>query len=314
MPELPEVQTTVNGINELAKKWKIRDVWTDYRSSFHSQKNNIKNPKFFVKFKKQILDTEIESCTRRAKNILIHLSNQKTILIHLKMTGHVMCGDYKYHKNQSIWKPLSTDMSDPLNDPFNRFIHLVFTLEKNIRGQNKIKHLVLSDTRKFAKVTLLDTPHLDKSDDLSHLGIEPLDKICTYSMFVEQLGKRPDAPIKQVLMDQTLITGIGNIYSDEILWQTNVHPKSTFAGIPGIVRKTMFKAMKELLLKGIRLGGDSMSDYRNIHGLPGNFQKQHKAYQKTHKKCEKKGCTGIIERIIVGSRSTHFCPKHQIKY
>jgi formamidopyrimidine-DNA glycosylase len=115
-------------------------------------------------------------------------------------------------------------------------------------------------------------------------------------------------------MDPSVIAGIGNIYSDEILWRASVHPMSLAGKIPEKHLKEMFKAMKQTLEKGIELGGDSNVDYRNIDGERGSFQEHHRAYQQTKKKCQKKGCGGVIERMVVGARSAHFCPKHQILF
>lgn len=327
MPELPEVQTTVDGIYKKTKGYTVVDVWTDYNSPTQAEKNNIKNPAFFKEFKKKILGAKIIGCSRRAKNILIHLSNQYTILIHMKMTGHMMFGQYSHttSKKKDPWSPTTPDPKHPLNNPFNRHIHLVFTLEKETLSHTAAKekhlptysqprHLVLSDMRKFAKVTLIETKHLETSPDLSHLGPEPLEEQFTYDIFVEQLEKRDKAPIKQVLLDQSLISGIGNIYSDEILWAAGVHPESQFQHIPHPQRKKMFLYTKEILKKGIDFGGDSMSDYRNIDGLPGAFQGQHKAYRKTKSSCEKKGCTGVITRLVIGGRSAHFCSEHQVLF
>lgn len=313
MPELPEVQTTVDGLNSEAKGWTIIDVWTDYNSPFHSQKDNIKNPQYFAFFKNEILGAKILETKRRAKNILISLSCGKTVLIHMKMTGHIMCGSYIFHKklNSDPWKASDITPTNPLNDPFNRFIHLVFTISKTIRGKTVEKQIVLSDMRKFAKVTLLESGKLVESDEMRHLGPEPLEENFIFSLFESQLMKRKTTPIKQVLMDQTLIAGVGNIYSDEILWRAGVHPKSHFSKIPQEKRKEMFKATKEMLKKGIDFGGDSMSDYRNIYGLPGKFQGEHKAYRRTGKGCEKKGCRGTIKRLVIGGRSGHFCDTHQ---
>ena len=165
--------------------------------------------------------------------------------------------------------------------------------------------------RKFAKITLVETKGLEKSIHLRDLGPEPLEKNFQFTVFNLQLKKRPKGPIKQVLMDQTLIAGIGNIYSDEILWRAGVHPLSQVDQIPEKNFKEMFKAMKEVLKKGIDFGGDSMSDYRNIKGERGHFQEHHRAYKRKGKDCDKKECNGVIERIIVGARSAHFCPVHQ---
>lgn len=112
-------------------------------------------------------------------------------------------------------------------------------------------------------------------------------------------------------MDQSVIAGIGNIYSDEILWRVGVHPGRKVSKIKEKEMKLIFKGIKEVLAKGIDFGGDSMSDYRNIHGLPGKFQLHHKAYQKTGEKCGKKDCHGIIMRKVINGRSAHFCSVHQ---
>ncbi len=302
MPELPEVQTTVNGINQTAKDLKILDVWTSYNSSYHAGKDNIKDPKFFKIFKKSVVGEKILKAERRAKNILIHLSGGKVIIIHMKMTGHIMYG--KYQKRGRIWSPIE---KGPLSDPFNAFIRFVLMLENG-------KHLALSDMRKFAKVTLVKESELDQCLHLQHLGPEPLEKDFKFSDFDFQLNKRSKGKIKQVLLDQSLISGIGNIYSDEILWRAGVHPESIEEKIPEKKKREMFKVMKSVLKEGIDFGGDSMSDYRNIKGERGKFQERHRAYRKTGTKCSKRGCSGVIERKVVGGRSAHFCPVHQKLY
>jgi formamidopyrimidine-DNA glycosylase len=299
MPELPEVQTTVNGINQTAKGKLILDAFTSYNSLYHAGKDNIKDPKFFKLFRNRVKGKKIIKAERRAKNILIHLSEGYTILVHMKMTGHMMYGEYK--KIKGVWTP---SKDGPLQDPFNQFIRFVIALDNG-------KHLVLSDVRKFAKVTLVKTEALEECLHLEHLGPEPLDDKFSFEVFKKQISKKPKGRIKTVLMDQSLIAGIGNIYSDEILWRASVHPLSFAAKIPEKNLKEMFEAMKETLKEGISFGGDSMSDYRNIRGEKGAFQEHHRAYRRTGNPCDKPRCRGKIERIVVGTRSTHFCPVHQ---
>jgi formamidopyrimidine-DNA glycosylase len=288
MPELPEVQTTVNGLNKTVKGRTIIDVWTDYGSKIYNsqfsifKKDQIKNSKFFKHFKKKIVGQKILKTERRAKNILIHLSNHKTILVHMKMTGYF------------FYNP-------PKNAPF---VHFDLTLDNG-------KHLAFSDMRKFAKITLIPTNKLAESIHLARLGPEPLDKSFTYKIFKERLLKKPKGKIKTVLMDQTIISGIGNIYSDEILWRAGVHPLSIPNAIPEKNLRQMYKATQETLRKGIDFGGDSMFDYRNIKGERGEFQEHHRAYRRTGKKCQKSGCKGIIARKVIGARSAHFCSVHQ---
>lgn len=302
MPELPEVQTTVDGLNRTVKGRIILDVETSYSSTnnLRPTTNNttqIKNPSFFKIFKKKVIGQKILKAERRAKNILIHLTpstgstgslqassghnNRYTIIVHMKMTGNLI-----------------------YNRPDSPFVRLNFRLDNN-------KTLALSDMRKFAKVTLVKTAELGESPHLGNLGPEPLDSSFQLTAFSLQLNKRPRGKIKQVLMDQSVIAGIGNIYSDEILWRANVHPLSVVGEIPEKNLKLMFTAMKEVLKKGIKLGGDSTSDYRNIKGEKGEFQEHHRAYQRTGETCTKRGCKGTIERTVIGGRSSHFCPVHQ---
>jgi formamidopyrimidine-DNA glycosylase len=297
MPELPEVHTTATELNKLLKNKKIVNVWTCYKSSYY--KDQIKNPKYFKKFKSQIINSKIVSVTRRAKNILINLDNTKTILIHMKMTGHLLYGSYKFDKNE--WKPIQ---KGPLNDKMNGWIRLVFTL-------NNKKHLALSDLRKFAKVTL--------ENETGHLGPEPLEASFKFENFKSQITKTSvsakasarQRKIKIILLDQTIIAGIGNIYSDEALWMSQIHPETLVSQIPNIKLQKLFKSIKLVLKKGIKFSGDSMSDYRRPDGTPGNFQKHHCVYQRKNLPCKRRGCNGKIARIVVGGRGTHYCPKCQ---
>ena len=283
MPELPEVQTTVNGLNSTVKGRTIADVFTTYDSHFYRGKDEIKNPEYFKKFRQTVKGRKILGAERRGKNILIHLSGNQTILTHMKMTGH-----YVY-------------------DRLVPHVRLDFELDKN-------NHLYLSDLRKFAKVTLVPTDKLEDSEHLKQLGPEPLNDDFQFPNFKSQLMRRPRGKIKQVLMDPKVVAGIGNIYSDEILWRAGVHPLSKPERIPKKNLQEMFQAMREILKKGILLGGDSMSDYRDIRGERGQFQEHHRAYQRHGEKCSKRGCKGALENLKVGGRTAHFCPKHQTLY
>src|SRR3989338_11513381 len=163
MPELPEVHTTVEGLKKLVINKMIRDVWSDFHvGTAVGARQTIKNRKYFDKFRKIVMGAKIKSLERRGKNILIHLSNKHTIVVHMKMTGHLMVGKYKF-KNKK-WVAIE---KGPLQDSFNRFIHLVFSLS------NK-KHLVLSDMRKFAKVCFFETSKQSEENSLSVLGPDPI--------------------------------------------------------------------------------------------------------------------------------------------
>lgn len=303
MPELPEVQTTVNGIKRRAVGLSIVGAWTDYGSSFHVGKDNIANPVFFKQLRKDVVGAKITGASRRGKNVLIHLSNNKTILIHMKMTGHIMYGAYKLQGK--TW--VATEAGPLRDDSFNRFIHFILNFKNG-------KSLALCDMRKFAKVTIMDTHEMEKSSHLSSHGPEPLDINFTAKDFKKALLSRPNGPIKIVMMNHEVISGIGNIYSDEILWRAGVHPLSKVKDVPSAKFPLMFKAMRETLASGIDFGGDSMSDYRNIEGERGAFQGRHNAYRRTGERCSKPGCKGTIARLKMGGRSAHYCDTHQTLY
>lgn len=299
-------------LNNLLPGRKILDVWTSYGGVIHEGKNHIKNKKYFSQFRKKVIGEKIQSVRRRGKNVLIHLSDNKTILVHMKMTGHLLFGQYQKAGAETQyphgwvkekWMP-NEPIKSPLWDPFNRFIRLVFILSGK-------KHLVLSDVRKFAKVCLIEK---DEKTDIDTLGPEPLEKNFGFPSFRFQLMKKPDWKIKTALMNQELIAGIGNIYSDEALWLAGIHPESKVSKIPEKKMKILFQELKIILKKGIEFSGDSTSDYRRPDGKRGSFQHYHKVYQRKGERCLKKNCVGTISRIVVTGRSAHFCPKHQKKY
>ena len=305
MPELPEVTTTVNGLQRVLPGLVIMNVWTDLAKKnqpLKQFKETIKNESFYKKFKNEVIGTKVKSVERRAKNILINLSNNKTILIHLKMTGHIIYGKYVYDKKSNKWTPHKDERAS-LHDPYNRFIHVVFTLSNN-------KQFVMCDSRKFGKVTILDTDTAHETVHLKGIGVEPLSRNFSLQEFIKIIIKK-SGPIKSLLMDQSMIAGIGNIYSDEMLWMSGINPESNPQKIPMGKLSSLYKEMREVLRKGINFGGDSMSDYRDIDGKRGNFQNHHNVYRKKGEKCGKKGCRGVIIRKVIRGRSAHFCNVHQ---
>lgn len=310
MPELPEVQTIVSDLNKVLPGLTVRDFWCDSRKM-------IKVPKDFDEFKNGIVGKKILKIERRGKNILIELSGGLIILAHQKMTGHFLYGEYqnvkiknqndisklKNKKEKDTWIAVQ---NGPLkDDPYNKFIHMVFTLSNG-------NHLAFSDLRKFAKVMLINKNDLENTPDLTKLGPDPIDKKFTLESFKEILrfnGKKKK--IKQFLMEQKNIAGIGNIYADEILWAAYVSPLRNLGELNEKDTENIFKAIKEILKTAIKAKGDSMSDYRRPSGEKGNYQKIQNAYRQTGKPC-KKNDGGIIKRVKIGGRSTHFCPIHQV--
>lgn len=284
MPELPEVHTIVTDLKRFLPGLKITDVWTDVKK--------------FKNIKKDVVGQKILGVERRGKNILIKISREKTILVHQKMTGHLMFGKWEL-KNKKWQSVLPGAMRD---DPENRFIHLLFFLGSD-------RQLALCDMRKFATVSVLPTEKV--SDKFIKMGPEPLDKKFNYKKFFEII-KNKKGKIKTVLMDQSVIAGIGNIYSDEILWLAGIHPTSKTSDLKEKEIKKIYESIRPVLKKAIKARGSSYIDYRDAQGKKGRYQEMQNAYGLKGKKCKKRGCGGIIEKIVVGGRSAHFCPKHQI--
>ncbi len=288
MPELPEVETTVRGLKSRVLNRTFVDTWTDFQKM-------IKRPGNFAEFKKGILGKKIKNVKRRAKNILIELSGGKILLIHQKMTGHLLAGNWKRAGNK--WISLK---EGPLSDPTNSFIHLMFRLDKDM--------LALSDMRKFAKIELWDKKELEISEEFKKIGPEPLDKSFNFEKFKIALRGK-NGKIKQVLMDQNVIAGIGNIYSDEILFRARVHPVKSVYKLEEGELKNIYREIKTVLPKAVELEGESFSDFRKVDGSKGFFDKERKVYRREGENCPV--CGNMIKRIKIGGRSAHFCPSCQ---
>jgi formamidopyrimidine-DNA glycosylase len=291
MPELPEVQTIVSDLNKKIVGYTIVDFWSDWPKA-------IKNKKL-PNFKKEIKGRKILNIRRIGKNIFIDLSGEKTLYIHLKMTGHLLVKSKNY----------KTKTKDYFNDKVNSYVHHVWKLEKN-----KIKiNLEFSDMRKFAKIVLDDIKKIGELKEIKKLGMDIMDKKFTLQKFEEILkGKSAswrNKSIGLVLMEQELMSGIGNIYRSEILYEAGVLPQRKIESLSKNERSKIYQAIFIVLNKAIELRGTSDSDYRDTSGAPGNFQKVLKVYRKTGKKCQK--CATIIKKSTLGQRSVFYCPKCQ---
>lgn len=290
MPELPEVETIVRELNKVQPPLigvGFFDCWTDCPKI-------IKKPNKFKEFKKEIKDKKIKKIWRRGKNIIFDLTNNYSLLIHQKLTGHLLLGKWELKNGQ--WQ---SKIPGPLaDDPMNKFLHLILCLDDG-------RMLALSDLRKFAKVELWETNQLINSKEFQELGPEPLDKNFTFEAFKKNLFKKHSGKIKQVLMDQQVIAGIGNIYSDEILWEAEAHPLKRVDQLSDEELKKIYYAMKKILKKAIELKGESFSDYRRLLGEKGEFDQARKVYRREGKKCYR--CGSVIQKLKIGGRSAHFC-------
>jgi len=304
VPELPEVQTIVNDLNKKIIGCRITGVWFDWpkmlKDPLDQQRNKVAHKQVAV-FEKTIKGKKILSVQRRAKNLLFSLSNNLMMLIHLKMTGHLLIGKWNVEKRQGKEKAIPIEPKEAVNDPYNQYIHLIFYLDNG-------KMLAFSDLRKFGKVILGTKEQIENLPELRKLGPEPLDKSFKFETFVS-LMRAEKRKVKQVLMDQEVIAGIGNIYSDDILWKARIHPFKPANKLSGKEIRDLYKATKQILVKALKLRGTSTSDYRDTAGKEGGYTDYRLVYQREGEPCQR--CKTKIKRVKIGGRSAHFCSRCQ---
>lgn len=306
MPELPEVETVARGLNRTVKGRKIVNVWTDWPKYF-------KLPKSEKEFKKHVIGRRIKRVSRRAKYVLIELSDNHLLVIHQKLTGHLLYGKWEPgtgNQRPAGWekeKWLPVPFKGPLTDPMNRFIRLIFFLDSPRGGsRDNGKMLAFSDVRRFGK--FLCGPRDEVMRHLEKLGPEPLN--ISFARF-KKLFENKRGRIKQVLMSPEFIAGIGNIYADEVLYAAKIHPLSRAEKLKEKELRVLYRTIQSTLKKAIKLRGTSIDDFRDTAGEKGRFGETLKVYQKNGKPCPK-GHT--IERIVIAGRSAHFCPTEQKLY
>lgn len=281
MPELPEVETIVRDLNEAdligQTIAETRVLWAK-TLAFPDLRT------FAAKLKGRV----IETMARRGKYIVFSLSGGYTVLIHLRMTGR-----------------LSLDRDWPRADAHARMAWRVR------RKKNPAESLVLCfrDPRKFGRVWLLDS---GEPSPLDKLGVEPLSAALTVSCLSRALGAR-GAAVKTLLLDQTIIAGLGNIYVDEALWHAGLHPLRPGRSLkPDDIRR-LRNAIRHVLQRALRAGGTSLGTGRgNFYGLrgqPGRHLARLKVYRRTSQPCPR--CATPVERIVVAQRGTHLCPRCQ---
>lgn len=270
MPELPEIETIVRGAKKRLIGKKIRSV-------------EVRVPKivnFLVaEFKKGSIGAGIKGVRRFAKIIVIGLSNGNSILIHLKLTGQLIFRESGI-RNQEL--------------PHN-YTHVIFTFSDG-------SHLYFNDIRKFGYLKLVDTSEVEERPEIKNLGPEPLDG-WTYQGFESRLKRRPRSKIKQVLMDQKFVSGIGNIYANEILFHARVRPSHLVSELTEEQKKQVFKSIKFILKKGIAMGGSSENTYVNLEGKKGDFMKYARVYRQ--KICQV--CGEPVKRTVISGRGTFYC-------
>lgn len=289
MPELPEVETIKKGLEEYV----IGDVITEVE---------IHLPKIFSGKKSEIIGAEITRIRRLGKAIILELSNGLSLIIHVKMTGQLI---YILGNNAAEKSLKNQPISDFLP---NKHTHVIFHLKsQNADGNTKKAVLYFNDIRKFGWIKIVKTENLKEISFFKNLGKEPLRDLTLADFKI--LLKKSKAPVKQVLMDQQKIAGIGNIYANDALWEAQIHPLRMANSLTKKESAALFTSIEKVLILGIETGGASERNYVNVLGGKGSYQNYFLVYKKTGKPCKR--CGEIIERIVVGGRGTFICQKCQ---
>ena len=266
MPELPEVETTVRSLRLTVPGNKILGMTNDWPG--HIVKPDI------IEFHDRVAGSSFESIARRGKYLIFALDSGDFLIIHLKMTGHLSVVD-------------GLEPRDP-------YAHTVFLLDSG-------SELRFRDVRKFGRIYLV----ADQNEVLGKLGPEPLENSFTPELFYSMLHGRKRI-LKPLLLDQTFIAGLGNIYTDEALHRAAIHPRRHSNSLSHSESSSLFHGIRDVLELAIEKNGASIDSYRKPDGTKGSMQNSLQVYGRSGEPCPR--CGNDIQRVILGNRSTHFCP------
>ncbi len=288
MPELPEVETVRIGLDRLLPGRVVSAVSHDTGKSFPNTKADVHS---------FLIGASVGSVKRRAKVLLIELSSNYSLVIHLKMTGQLVF--------------VSTETRFGAGHPNDS---LVGTLpDKSTRVELTFgdgSKLFFNDQRKFGWMRLIPTTEVPDIDFMRKVGPEPLDASFTAEQFVECLQRRKNTSIKAALLDQTVIAGVGNIYADESLWGAKIHPATRVADTSVAKLRTLFTELRYVLDLAIQKGGSSNHTYVNAEGKKGSYMNFARVFRREGQACPRCGAT--IVKLRVAGRGTHICPQEQV--
>lgn len=283
MPELPEVETVRSGLQSLIVGKVIASETHDTPKGFPNTTDDVNT---------FLIGARITAVRRRAKVLIIDLSSQYSLLIHLKMTGQlVYVGETRFgagHPNDSLVNALP-DSSTRVTLHFADNTTLYF-----------------NDQRKFGWVKLLPTIEIPNIDFMKRVGPEPLEDTFTAQDFKERFARRARTNIKAALLDQSVIAGVGNIYADEALWGAKIHPRRLVSSITDAEFEALYTELRAVMNLAIEKGGSSNHTYVNAEGKKGSYMDFARAFRREGLPCPR--CGAIIEKSRVAGRGTHTCP------
>jgi len=287
MPELPEVETIRRGLVKNITGKTIKDFNCDWLKMIN---------KSLSTYKKIIIGLKIQDVKRRSKMLIIDLTEDWNILIHLKMTGQLVY--------QSADKCLIG--GHPIKQGFsclpNKFTHANFSFTDK-------SQLYFNDIRKFGWLRLYTNKQLVQEIESLKLGPEPLTKAFTFEYLLETITRKPKSKIKQFLMDLHNVVGIGNIYSDEVCYYAKVKPDRLNNSLTEKEIRLIYQGIKKILTQAIKLQGTTFNTYRNSQGEAGTYVKKLKVYGRYGQKC--KICQQEIKKTKIAGRTSSYCNKCQ---
>jgi formamidopyrimidine-DNA glycosylase len=287
MPELPEVETIRIGLSALLPGKRVVDVTHDWPKGF---------PNSAADVAAYLVGVRVTAVKRRAKVLLIELDSKYSLVIHLKMTGQLVFRGKQHfgagHPNASL-----------VGDLPDKSTRVVFTFDDGSK-------LFFNDQRKFGWVRLLPTAEVPQIDFFQKVGPEPLAEDFTADDFVARLRRRNRSAIKAVLLDQTVVAGIGNIYADESLWGAQIHPLAHINALDDATLRMLYKSLVYVLRLSIEKGGSTDRNYVDAEGKRGSYLSFANVFRREGQPCPRCGTT-IIKTRVAG-RGTHICPHCQV--
>lgn len=286
MPELPEVETVKRGLNKYLPGKTVETVLFDWPKGFPNTEADVNN---------FLLGAEIIEVRRRAKVLMIDLSTNYSLVIHLKMTGQMV---FRGKNNFGSGHP-SDSLVGKLPDKSTR---VEFAFSDGTK-------LFFNDQRKFGWVKLLPTAEIGSIPFFQKVGPEPLEDNFTAEVLLERLQRRQNSMIKAVLLDQSVLAGIGNIYADEALFMSGIHPENRVANIPKRQLVSLHGNIREVLQTSIDAGGSTDKNYVDAEGKKGSYLTFAKVFRREGLPCE--NCSKDIVKTRVAGRGTHICTNCQ---
>lgn len=313
MPELPEVETVRRGLaNLLPGRTVLRTTTIDSPKSFPNAPNDVG----------QFLhEATIVGVRRRAKVLIIDLSSEYSLVVHLKMTGQlVFRGEDKVKNLEYGIRSLEDKILDP-SEPPTSFAgghpndSLVGKLpDRSTRVQIDFtdgSHLFFNDQRKFGWIKLVPTTMVEQMPFFQKVGPEPLDPKTKSEEFIQRVRRRSGSMIKPVILDQAVIAGVGNIYADECLWAAHIHPETRSGELSDEQLNTLFIELVKILQLSIDQGGSTDRNYVDAEGRKGNYLKFANVFRREGQACHRHPDQEIL-KIRVAGRGTHICPVCQV--